>query len=100
MAEEISATSRLQFCKLFDIDGEIYWGQRDSIETASRKDDQFHTVQDRERISYLAYKYLGDAGLWWIIADYNELMFPGELTAGTVLRIPSIATMNLVIFGG
>lgn len=64
-------------------------GTRQRIDTKPRYDDRFHTVADGDRIDLIAHRYLGDARLWWIIADYNDLFFPLELEIGAVLRIPS-----------
>jgi hypothetical protein len=47
-------------------------------------------VTDGDRIDVLAYHYFGDATLWWIIADRNDIAFPLDLPpSGTTLRIPS-----------
>jgi hypothetical protein len=37
----------------------------------------------------LAYGIFGDPLRWWEIADINpEIAFPGEIPAGTILRVP------------
>ena len=39
-----------------------------------------HTVQDRERLDLLAFKYYGDASKWWQICDANPAFpFPNDL---------------------
>jgi len=58
-------------------------------------DDRFHTVVEGDRVDLLAFRYLGKAELWWIICDYNDVFFPLELDAGTVLRIPSIEHVQM-----
>ena len=50
-----------------------------------------------DRIDLLAHRYLGDARLWWIICDYNDIFFPLELQPGTDLRIPSIENIQMRI---
>lgn len=65
-------------------------GTRYRIDAKPRYDDRFHTVVDGDRLDLIAHRYLGEARLWWIIADYNDLFFPLELEIGAVLRIPSI----------
>jgi len=72
-------------------------GMRRSIYTTPRFDDYFHTVIDGDRIDLLAHRYLGNAKLWWIICDYNDLFFPLELALGQVLRIPSEDHVNMHI---
>ncbi len=42
-----------------------------------------------------AYRYLGDARLWWIIADYNALYCPLDLEDGAVIRIPSVEHVQM-----
>lgn len=62
-----------------------------------RYDDRFHTVIDGDRIDLIAHRYLGDAKLWWIVADYNDLFFPLELEIGAVLRLPSVERVQMRI---
>jgi hypothetical protein len=58
-----------------------------------------HTVIEGDRIDLLAHRYLGDARLWWIICDYNDIFFSLELAPGTDLRIPSIEHVQMRILG-
>ncbi len=91
--------SRYTKCILLrDSDGETL-GTRHRIDTTPRFDDRFHTVAAGERIDLIAHRYLGNAHLWWIIADYNDLFFPLELETGTVLRIPSVEHVQMRILG-
>jgi nucleoid-associated protein YgaU len=49
-----------------------------------------YLVRDGDRIDLLAHRYLGQAALWWMIADANpEIHDWFALQTGTVLRIPS-----------
>lgn len=53
-------------------------------------DDIYVAVQTGDRLDSIAQEYLGDASLWWIIADANNIHdAPFSLPDGTVLRIPS-----------
>jgi len=72
-------------------------GTRPRIDTTPRYDDRFHTVIEGDRIDLIAHRYLGDARLWWIVCDYNDLFFPLELEAGAVLRIPSVEHVQMRI---
>ena len=48
-----------------------------------------YLVRDGDRIDLLAHRHLGQARLWWMIADANpEIHDWLALQAGTVLRIP------------
>lgn len=81
--------SRYRNCILYKDHPHDFLGMRQRIDTTPRFDDCFHTVMDGDRIDLLAHRYLGNAKLWWIICDYNDLFFPLELSLGQVLRIPS-----------
>lgn len=95
----IGKNSRYAGCILVhDASGDTL-GTRERIDTTPRHDDQFHTVVDGDRIELIAHRYLGDAQLWWIIADYNDLFFPLAIEAGTVLRIPSVEYVQMRILG-
>ena len=91
----IGKDSRYASCVLYrDKDGDSI-GIRQRIETTPRYDDRFHTATDGERLDILAHRYLGNADLWWIICDYNDIFFPLYLEPGTVLRIPSVEHVQM-----
>jgi len=48
-----------------------------------------HVVTEGDRLDHLAARYLGDAELFWQLADINNAMQPEELTAeiGRRLRV-------------
>lgn len=51
----------------------------------------YYTVKDGDRIDILAQRFLGDAELWWVIADYNpQWLYYDNLPPNTVLRVPSV----------
>jgi hypothetical protein len=88
--------SRYRDCVVYR-DGEVqFLGARPRLDTTPQPDDRFHVVTDGDRIDVLAYHYFGDATLWWLIADWNDIAFPLDLPAsGTTLRIPSYARVML-----
>jgi len=91
----IGRSSRYLSSILF-LDGqEEFLGTRPLLDRSPRMDDRFHTVVEGDRVDLLAFRYLGKAELWWIICDYNDVFFPLELDAGTVLRIPSIEHVQM-----
>jgi nucleoid-associated protein YgaU len=48
-----------------------------------------------DRFDVLAHRVLGDAELWWRIADLNpEVFYPDAIPEGTTLRIPEAAEVN------
>ncbi len=95
----ISKRSRYQFSILCRGDGEEFLGNRPQIDIAPRPDDRFHTVVEGDRIDLLAHRTLGDARLWWVIGDYNDLFWPLELEVGATLRIPSVQHVQMNILG-
>ena len=56
----------------------------------------FHTVVEGERIDLIAHRYLGDAALWWIVCDYNDIFYPLDLEVGAMLRIPALEYVQCV----
>ena len=50
--------------------------------------DRVHEVIEGDRLDTIAYKFLGDSKLWYIIADTNDIINPFELEIGQVLIIP------------
>lgn len=73
---------------------------RESIHTDPHPSDQYVEVKVNDRIDTLAYEYLGKPDLWWVIADYNHLMFPLVLEPGSILRIPSYEHLYMDVLGG
>ena len=60
-------------------DGERLRGKE--MRVISRLEGRFqHTVRDGDRLDLLAFKYYGDPGRWWQIADANpEFQFPTDM---------------------
>jgi len=94
----VPVTSRQQFAKLYQDGDTRFWGSRSKIDTSPRPDDRFHTTVEGDRIDLVAYRYLEDTDLWWVIADYNDLFFCQELEIGTKLRIPSLERVQMEVF--
>ena len=95
----IGRKSRYSTAVLFTAPGEEFLGARPRVDTTPRPDDRFHTVVAGDRVDSLATRYLGQAELWWIVCDYNDLFFPLELELGAVLRIPSVEHVNMRLIG-
>lgn len=93
----IGPDSRYATCVLY-VDGNVeFLGTRPSIDASPRPDDTFHTVVEGDRIDLIAFRYLGNAGLWWIVCDYNNIFFPMDLEPGSVLRLPSVERVQMRI---
>lgn len=53
-------------------------------------DDVQHTVLEGETLQNIAFRYYGDSGKWYIIAEANNIMNPfEELHDGQILTIPT-----------
>lgn len=49
-----------------------------------------HTIKDGETLQNIAYKYYGDSGKWYLIAEANGILNPfKEVESGTLIRIPA-----------
>ena len=91
----IGKDSRYAKSVLYTGSGEEFLGARPRLGSVPRPDDRFHTVKDGDRIDLIAHNYLGDAALWWIICDYNDIFYPLDLDSGVVLRIPSLEQLHM-----
>lgn len=86
--------SRYQKAKVELIDGIPTIVSRYRPWTTPRPDDTFHTVAYGERLDQIAYRYYGDAELWWVVADINGILDPlADLPVGKVLRVPNYRTV-------
>lgn len=56
----------------------------------SSPNDFQHTLKEGETLQNIAYRYYGDSGKWYIIAEYNNIINTfTELKGGMVLMIPA-----------
>lgn len=54
--------------------------------------DILHTVLEGETLQSISYKYYGDSGLWYHIANVNSIFNPfdiNEVYPGKILNIPN-----------
>ena len=83
----IGRRSRYAPSVLFIGQDDEFLGTRPRVDTTPRPDDRFHTVVG-DRVDLLAARYLGQAELWWVLCDYNDIFSPLALELGAVLLIP------------
>lgn len=93
----IGPDSRYATCILYVDGDQEFIGTRQQIDASPRSDDVFHTVVEGDRIDLIAYRYLGDAKLWWVICDYNDVFYPLDMELGAVLRMPSVEHLQMKI---
>lgn len=50
-----------------------------------------HQVIQSDRLDFLAYNYLGDARLWWVILELNpQYLTPEDVRIGDIITIPTV----------
>ncbi len=71
--------------------GETFFGPRlpARIDEVPSAPDVRVVVTESTRLGALAHEHYGDAALWWVIADVNDVMDPFNLPVGEELRIPA-----------
>jgi nucleoid-associated protein YgaU len=95
----ISKRSRYATCALVKEPGVEYLSTRPPVEIPPQPADRFHEVQIGDRLDVLAYKYLGDVKLWWVIAEVNDIAWGGELEIGATLSIPPLEYVEMKVLG-
>lgn len=65
------------------------------VDVRKRSTDLYHTVVEGDRLDLLAYRFLHDQHLWWVLAEYNQIAWFQDLKVGQHLRIPSYETFYL-----
>jgi hypothetical protein len=75
---------------------QLYLGRRTMENTLPRGDDRFVTTLLVDNLHLVAFRYLGDQRLWWVVADFNAIIDPTvELAPYTTLRLPSTTRLWL-----
>ena len=54
-----------------------------------QEDDLIVKISSTQRIDQLAYQYLGDGSLWWMICLLNGMKTPFDNISNKLLRIPA-----------
>jgi nucleoid-associated protein YgaU len=82
--------SRYRFTAVAQQDHNSYYGLRDSVATDPRFDDRFYVIGPDDTLQSVAHRLLGDVRLWWVVAEFNDIIDPFEdLVPGERLRLPS-----------
>jgi hypothetical protein len=56
-----------------------------------------HRLTGVENVEYLAWRYFGNSGSWWHIADANALTFPLDYRPGATVRVPPARGVGRVL---
>lgn len=56
----------------------------------------WYSVRELDRLDLIAFEYLGDSRLWWVIADFNYDLLKDtlRLPTSTKIRLPTVAVLQ------
>lgn len=76
-----------------------FLGTRQPLKLREHETDFFHVITDTDskRIDLIAWKYYRDVSLWWVIAEFNNIINPLEIPVGTTLRIPTYERIQMKV---
>jgi hypothetical protein len=101
MAGKITVNSRYaNVDKLFENNGDIIFvAPRRPIPNKDYADNIIHTVKSVDRLDLLSSEFYGTPQYGWIIADFNNLLFPDGTGEASLLDqerilIPSLQTIE------
>lgn len=74
---------------------QLEWWNRVSMKVDPSDLVYFMEKKYEGRPDTLGYVFYGDPGLWWVIAQYNNILDPfTELVEGRILLIPTLERVN------
>lgn len=78
-----------------------YWGMFQTLDFEDSDNDLDWVVTRGDRLDLIALKIYGDAMLWWVIADKNEMDQPAVdvLNVGRIITIPDPAWVQTQVVG-
>ena len=59
----------------------------------------WYQVKESDRLDQIAFEYLGDSRLWWVIADLNPEEIPDTLMlpTGQYIKLPQISQIDRLL---
>jgi len=94
---KLPVTSYMNFCDLFEYEGETFYDTPDFPEIPQTDKDRIISIDEKYigRLDLIAWDYYQDASLWWVIALANDLSrIPDQMQLNMKIRIPQIATVR------
>lgn len=76
-----------------------FYGPRQARSLPPAGDDSYHVWREGDRLPLVAFKAWGTSRLWWLVCDLNEVVDPYAIEAGTRLRLPSRARVEMEVLG-
>lgn len=84
------ATGRYDSLPYLVRDGRLTLAPRSTPNTDVQADDLYATAGVGDSLQLIAWRLYGDAKLWWVLADFNDVVDPfTPVAAGARLRAPS-----------
>lgn len=80
--------------------GALEWWERTTLTAA--EDDTPYVIERKfeGRLDQVAALFLGEPRLWWVLAQYNNVLDPhAEVVEGAVIQIPSTERVQAILSG-
>jgi hypothetical protein len=100
MAEiNVSTGSWLNLTELLEFRGIVFWGNTDYPEIPFSEDDTYIrlTQQQAKQIDLVAFDYLGDPELYWIICLANNKDMVNAFLENELIRIPPLRVVEQIL---
>lgn len=96
----INSVNTLSGVDLTNPKSTTWFGMFSGPDLSDRDGDIEYTIQSGDRLDKLAFRYYGDALLWWVIAQRNEIDLPViEAQSGRRIIIPDPSFVATQISG-
>ena len=92
---EDSSSRYKSLWRVIDDSGEAYQETYDKIEIPISESDSYCEIDpsNEDRLDLVSHAYYGTPLLWWVIAEASNILNPLDVPVGTVVRIPSKASL-------
>ena len=74
---------------------EQFYEIKEPLDITAQDTDEIYYVKTGDTLRGLAFQMYMDARLWWVIAEFNDIIDPFEdIVVGTPLRCPSLSRVR------
>lgn len=96
---EINKGSPLNFSRLLELDGILFWDSFDFPDVPLSDQDTYINLTENQarRVDLIAFDNYNDSDLMWVILLANSKELPNQFVEGERIRIPAISTVNEII---
>lgn len=79
-----------------------YLARIPTIQRVNFPDNQEYTLVEGDTWSNIAYRFLGDSYLWWVVCEWNRVVNPYDeliegIAAGRTIQVPSVQRVNFEV---